>query len=103
MLGHVSNEAEGAGSGIGCVRALCLVSSVRAGAGAVGGVMCGTRWRSGVVLAARVSGLSAGGAPLQLQDVRVCLLEVVEDAKEALLDAGHVLFREVGVDLGRGV
>ena len=31
------------------------------------------------------------------------LLEVVEGAKEASLDAGHVLLREVGLVLGRGV
>ena len=30
----------------------------------------------------------------------VCLLEAVEGSKEAPLDAGHVLFREVGVPLG---
>ena len=79
MLGPVSNEDEGPGSGIGCVRALSLVSRVRAGAGAVGGVMCGTWWRSCVASAAQVSGLSWGG-PLQLQDVWVCLLEVVKGA-----------------------
>ena len=31
------------------------------------------------------------------------LLEVVEGAEEASLDAGHVLFREVGVVLAGGV
>ena len=31
------------------------------------------------------------------------LLEVVEGAEEASLDAGHVLLREVGVVLGGGV
>ena len=65
MLGPVSNEDEGVASGIGCVRALSLVSCVRAGAGAVGGVVCGTRRRGGLVSAARVGGLSGGG-PLQL-------------------------------------
>ena len=44
-----------------------------------------------------------GGDPLQLQDVWVCLLEVVEGEEEVSLDAGHVLFREVGVVLGGGV
>ena len=42
MLGPASNEDEGAGSGIGCVRTLSLVSPVRAGAGSVGDVMCCT-------------------------------------------------------------
>ena len=60
MLGPVSNEDKGVGSGIVCVRALSLVSRVRAGAGAVGGVVCGTRWRGGVVSAAPASGLSGG-------------------------------------------
>ena len=41
-------------------------------------------------LSARVGWLSDGG-PLQLQAVWVCLLEAVEGAEEALLDAGHVL------------
>ena len=31
------------------------------------------------------------------------LLEVVEGAEEASLDAGHILLREVGVVLGGGV
>ena len=44
-----------------------------------------------------------GGWPYLLQDVRVCLLEGVEGAEEALLDAGHVLLCEVGVVLGGGV
>ena len=44
-----------------------------------------------------------GGCPYLLQDVRVRLLEVVEAAEEASLDAGHVLLREVGVFLGGGV
>ena len=100
MLGPVGNEDEGVGSGIGCVHALSLVSCVRAGAGAVGGVMCGTWSHIGVAWAARVGGLSGEG-PLQLQDVWVCLLEAVEGAKEASLDAWHVLFRKAGVVLGR--
>ena len=33
----------------------------------------------------------------------MCLLEVVEGAEEASLDAGHVPLREVGVVLGGGV
>ena len=102
MLGPVSNEDEGAGWDIGCVRALSLVSRVLAGAGAVGGVMCGTWWCSCVVSAARVSELSGVG-PHQLQDVRLCLLEVVEGAEQSSLDAGYVLFREVGLALGGGV
>ena len=102
MLGPVSNEDEGAGLGIRCVRAMSLVFRVCAGAGSVGGGMCGTWWRSNVFSAARVSGLFGGGPP-QLQDVWVCLLEVVEGAEEASLDAGHVLFGEVGVVLGGGV
>ena len=65
MLGPVRNEDEGAGWGIGCVRALSLVSGVLDCAGAVGGVMCGTWSRSGVV---SVSGLSRGG-PLQHPEV----------------------------------
>ena len=44
-----------------------------------------------------------GGCPYLLQDVRLRLLEVVEGAEEASLDAGHVLLREVGVVLGGGV
>ena len=40
------------------------------------------------------------GVSILLQDVRVCLLEVVEGAEEASLDGGHVLLREVGVVLG---
>ena len=103
MLGPVGNEDEGAGSGIRRVHALFLMSRLRAGAGVVGGVMCGTCWCSRVVPAARVSGLSEGGGPLQLQEVWVCLLGAVEAAEEASLDAGHVLFHEVGVLLGGGV
>ena len=102
MLGPVGNEDEGAGSGIGRVRALSLVSRMLAGAGTMHGVMCGTWWWSGVVPAARVGGLSGGGR-LPLQDVWVCLLEAVEGAEEASLDAGHVLFPVVGVVLAGGV
>ena len=98
--GLMSKEDERAGSGIGCVRALSLLSCVRVGAGTVAGVMC-PWWPGGVVSAARVNGFSAGG-PLQLQDVLVCLLEIVAGAEEASLDAGHVLFREVGIVFGGG-
>ena len=101
MLGPVSNEDQGAGLGIRCVCTLSLVSRVCAAAGAVGGVMCGMWWCSGAVSAARVNGLCGG--PLQLQDVWMCLLEVVEGAQEASLDAGHVLFREVGIVFGGDV
>ena len=82
MLGPVTHEDEGADSGIGFVRAQSLVTRVRAGAGAVGGVMCGTWWRSGVISAARVSGLSGRGL-LQLHEVWLRLQEVVEGAEEA--------------------
>ena len=44
-----------------------------------------------------------GGCPYLLEDVLVRLLEVVEGAEETLLDAGHVLLREVGVVLSGGV
>ena len=90
MLGPVSSENEGAGSGTGRVRALSLV---------ICACWC---WRGGVVSAARARGLP-GGWPYLLQDVRVCLLEVVEGLEEASLDAGHVLLCEVGVVLGGGV
>ena len=43
------------------------------------------------------------GCAYLLQDVWVRLLEVVEGAEEASLDAGHVLPREVGVVFGGGV
>ena len=39
----MSNEDDGVGLGIGCVRALSLVFCMHAGVGAVGGVVCGTR------------------------------------------------------------
>ena len=51
------------------------------------------------MLAVRARGLP-GGFPYLLQDAWVCLLEVVQGAEEASLDAGHVLLREVGVVLG---
>ena len=89
-LGPVSSESEGAGSGTGRVRAFSLV--IRA-------CWC---WSGGVVSAARARGLP-GGWPYLLQDVRVCLLEVVEGLEEASLDARHVLLCEVGVVLGGGV
>ena len=83
MLGPVSSENAGAGSGIGRVRAFSLV--IRA-------CWC---WRGGVVSAVRARGLP-GGSPYLLQDAGVCLLEVVEGLEEASLDAGHVLLCEVG-------
>ena len=86
MLGPVSSENEGAGSGTGRVRAFSLV--IRA-------CWC---WCGGVFSAARARGLPGGWRYL-LQDVQVCLLEVVEVAEEASLDAGHVLLCEVGVAL----
>ena len=61
---------------------------------------CRCMWRcGGVVLAVQARGLP-GGCPYLLPGVRVRLLEVVEGAEEASLDAGHVLLREVGVDYG---
>ena len=60
---------------------------------------CTCTWRcGGIVLAVPVPGLPGGGPP-QLQDVWVRLLEVVEGAEVASLDAGHVLLREVGLVL----
>ena len=90
MLGPASSENEGAGSGTGRVRAFSLV--IRA-------CWC---WCGGVVSAARARGLP-GGWPYLFQDVRVCLLEVVEGLEEASLDARHVLLCEVGLVLGGGV
>ena len=90
MLGPVSSENEGAGSGTGRVRAFSLV--IRA-------CRC---WSGGIVSAARGRGLP-GGWPYLLQDVRVRLLEVVKSAEEASLDARHVPFCEVGVLSGGGV
>ena len=90
MLGPVSSEDEGAGSGTGRVRAFSLV---------IHACWC---WCGGVVSAARACGLP-GGWPYLLQDVRVCLLEVVDAAEEASPDAGHVSLCEGGVVLGWGV
>ena len=90
MLGPASSENEGAGSGTGRVRAFSLVTRAC-------WCPCG-----GVVSAARARGLP-GGWQYLLQDVLVCLLEWVEGAEEASLDAGHVLLCEVGVVLGGGV
>ena len=90
MLGPASSENEGAGSGTGRVRALSLV--IRA-------FWC---WCDGDVSAVRARGLPQGW-PYLLQDVRVCLLEVVEGLEEASLDAGHILLCEVGVVLGGAV
>ena len=90
MLGPASSENEGAGSGTGRVRALSLVTCA---------CWC---WCGGVVSAVRARGLP-GGCPNLLHDVWVSLLEVVEGAEEASLNAGHVLLREVGVVLVGGV
>ena len=90
MLGPASSENEGAGLGTGRVRALSPVTCACC-------CLCG-----GAVSAVRARGLP-GGCPYLLQDVRVRLLEVVEGAEEASLDAGHVLLREVGVVLDGGV
>ena len=59
-------------------------------------------WYGGVVSAVWARGLP-GGCPYLPQDVRVRLLEVIQGAEEASLDAGHVLLREVGVVLRGGV
>ena len=90
MLGPASSENEGAGSGTRRVRALSLVTCA-----------C---WclSGGVVSAARACWLPRG-CPYLLHDAWVRLLEVVEGAEEASLDAGHVLLREVGVVLSEGV
>ena len=96
MLGPVSNDDEGAGSGNGRVRPLSLVTCACR-------CRCSCMWLcGGVVSAVLAPGLSRGRAP-QLQDVWVRLLEVVEGAEEASLDAGHVLLREVGLVFGAGV
>ena len=96
MLGPVSNEDEGAGLGTRRARAPLLVTCACR-------CRCRFMWRSGgVVSAVRARGLFRGCQHL-LQDVWVCLLEVVEVAKEASLDAGHVLLRDVGIVLGGGV
>ena len=62
MLGPVSNEDEGAGSGTGCVRPLSLVTSVRAGAGA--------RVRGGVVALSRLCGYAGYPGGVQLRSRR---------------------------------
>ena len=69
-MGPVGNEGEAGPQGIGHVPACSLASCVRAGAGAVGCVVCGVWWRRGVILDARVVDLPGGGT-LQLQDVWV--------------------------------
>ena len=86
----MSTENEGARLGTGRVCALSLLTCE---------CWC---WCSGVVSAVGARGLP-GGCPYLLWDVRVRLLEVVQGAEEASLDAGHVLLREVGLALGRGV
>ena len=96
MLSPASNEDEGAGSGTGRVRALSLVTCAC-------WCRCRCMWRCRVVVSAVRSRGLPGGWPYLLQDVWLRLLEVVEGAEEASLDAGHVLLREVGVVLGRGV
>ena len=90
MLSPASSEHEGAGSGTGRVRALSLVTCV---------CWC---WCAGVVSAVQARGLPRG-CPYLLQDAWMRLLEVVEAAEEASLDAGHVLLRAVGVVLVGGV
>ena len=96
MLGPANNEDEGAGSGTGRVRALSLVTCAC-------WCRCRCMWRGGRVVSAVRARRLPGRCPYLLQDVWVCLLEVVEGAEEASLDAGHVLLREVGVVLGGGV
>ena len=96
MQGPVSDEDKGGGSGTGRVRTLSLVTCACC-------CRCRCMWRcGGVCSAVQARGLS-GGCPPQLQDVLVRLLEVVEGAEEASLDAGHVILREVGVFLDWGV
>ena len=65
MLGPVSRENEGAGSGIGRVRAFSLV--IRA-------CWC---WRGGVVSAARARGLPGGWPSLDAGHVLLCEVGVV--------------------------
>ena len=102
MLAAVGNEDEDAGSSTGCVRALsdvlrCVLSLVSwVVSFVVRGGVSELSWLRGQV------GYSRGG-PLQLQDVWVCLLEAFEEAQEAILNSGHVLFVEVGVVLAGGV
>ena len=95
MLDPASSENEGADSGTGRVRALSLVICVC-------WCRCGCMWRCGGVVSAVRLWLPRG-CPYLLQDAWVRLLEVVEGAEEASLDAGYVLLREVGVVLGGGV
>ena len=96
MLGPASSEDEGAGPGTGRVRAVSLVTCAC-------WCRCSCMWPcGGVVSAVRARG-SAGMCPYLLQDMWVRLLEVVEGAEEASLDAGHVLLCEVAVVLGGAV
>ena len=85
----MNNEDQGAGSGTGCVRALSLMTCVRACAVA--------RVRGCVVacLGCACTWVIRGGPP-QLQEVWVRLLEVVEGAEKPSLDVWRVLLREVG-------
>ena len=76
---------------------------VHAGAGVVAGVMCGVWCVVELPQLRRQVSYPGGGGPLELQDVWVCLLEAFAGAEEALLDARHVLFRELGVVLGGAV
>ena len=96
MLGPVSNEDEGAGSGTRRVLALSPVTCACR-------CRCTYMWRCGGVVSAVWARGLPGGCPHLLQDVWVRLLEVVQGAEDASLDAGHVLLREVGVVLGGGV
>ena len=92
----MSNEDEGAVSGTGRARVLSLVTCACR-------CRCRCNWRcSGVVSAVQARGL-IGRCPHLLQDVLVRLLEIVEGAEEASLDAGHVRLREAGLVLGGGV
>ena len=91
MLGPVSSENEGAGSGIGRVRAFSLV--IRA-------CWC---WRGGVVSAARARGLP-GGWPYLLQDVRVCLLATLKQGNKSMYrnTSGYV-HKGLRLDWGKGI
>ena len=93
MLGPATSEKEGAESGTGRVNVLSLVTCA---------CWCWCRcmwWCGGVVSAVRAPRLPRG-CPYLLQDVWVRLLDVVEGAEEAWLNAKHVRLREVGVVLG---